>query len=53
MATKVDKGPLVVKQNNNAVKIVNTYFAYELDTWPKNHLKNFTLRSCLVEQLIS
>ena len=53
MAIKVAKDPLVVEQNNNATKIVNAYIVYELDTWPKNLLRNFTLKNCLLKRLIS
>ena len=28
-------------------KIVNVYFAYDLDAWPKVPLRSFTLKYCL------
>ena len=36
------KEPLVVEQNNYAIKLVHAYIAYELDTWPKVPLNNFS-----------
>ena len=39
--------PLVIEQNNYATKIVNVYIVYDLDNWPKNPLRNFTLKNCL------
>ena len=44
---KFDKDPLAVEQNNYLNKIVNFYIAYDLDTWPKIPLRNFTLKNCL------
>ena len=29
------------------LKIVNVYIVYDLDDWPKNYLRNFTLKNCL------
>ena len=29
------------------LKIVNFYIVYDLDDWPKNYLRNFTLKKCL------
>ena len=37
------KGPLFVEQNNYTSIIVNPYFVYDLDDWPKIPLNNFTL----------
>ena len=39
--------PLVEEQNNYASKIVNISIVYDLDTWPKISLRNFTLKNCL------
>ena len=39
---------LVKQQNNYATKIVNVYIVYDLDNWPKNPLRNFTLKNCLL-----
>ena len=38
--------PLVIEENNYATKIVNVYMVYVLDNWPKNQLRNFTLKNC-------
>ena len=38
--------PLVIAENNYATKIVNVYMVYVLDNWPKNQLRNFTLKNC-------
>ena len=46
MAIKFNKDSLVVEQNNYGNKIVNGYFVCKLDTWPKNPLKGFTLKTC-------
>ena len=47
MGIKFDKDPLAVQQNNYTTKIVNVYIAYDLDTWQKITLNNFTLKNCL------
>ena len=39
--------PLVAGQINCKTKIVNVYIVYDLDNWPKNPLRNFTLKNCL------
>ena len=44
---KFNKDPLATEQNNYAIKIVNAYIVYELDTWPKNLLDNFKFKNCL------
>ena len=44
---KFNKDPLVVEQNNYISKIVNAYIIYDLDTWPNNLLRKFTLKNCL------
>ena len=46
MGIKFDKIPLAVEKNNYLTKIVNIYFAYDLDAWPKVRLRNFTLKNC-------
>ena len=38
--------PLVRDQNNYTTKIVNDYIVFDLDNWPKNLLRNFTLKMC-------
>ena len=45
---KYNRGSLVVEKNSWATKIVNDYIVYELNTWPKNPLDNFTLKNCLI-----
>ena len=49
IGVKFNRHPLVVKQNKYATKIANAYIGYELDTWPKNPLDNFTLKNCLFD----
>ena len=44
---KFDKHPLAVEQNNSFTKIANVYIVYDLATWPKIALKNFTLKNGL------
>ena len=36
---------LVIEQNNYGSRIVNVYVVYDLDNWPKNTLKIFTLKN--------
>ena len=39
--------PLVLKQNTYAIKIVNAYIVYDLDSWSKISLKKHsTLKNC-------
>ena len=47
MGIKFDKDPLPVEQNKYSTKIVNAYIVYDLDNWPNNLLRNFTLKNCL------
>ena len=47
MRIKFDKDPLAVEQNTYATKIVNSYIAYDLDGWPRNHTNNFKFKNCL------
>ena len=42
------KDPLAVEQSNYLTKIVNVYIVCDLDNWPKNPLRNFTLKNCLI-----
>ena len=44
---KFDNSVLVVEENNYASKIVNAYIVYDLDTWPKHPLNNFTFKNSL------
>ena len=37
--------PLVLELDNYATKITNVCIVYDLDKWPKNHLRNFTLKN--------
>ena len=37
--------PLVLELDNYATKIANVCIVYDLDKWPKNHLRNFTLKN--------
>ena len=39
------KDPLVAQQNSYVNKIVNDYFVYDLDSWQRNLLNNFTLKN--------
>ena len=39
--------PLVIEQINYSSKIANVYIVNDLDNWPKNPLRNFTLKNCL------
>ena len=45
---QINNTPLVIEQNNYATKIVNVYIFYDLDNWPKNLHRNFTLKDYLV-----
>ena len=47
MEIKFDKDLLAVEQNNYTIKIVNFYFVYDLDAWPKNPTNNFKFKNCL------
>ena len=38
--------PLNIEQNNYTTRIVNVYIVCDLDNWPKNPLRNFTLKNC-------
>ena len=44
---KFDEDLLVVEQSNNFPKIVNAYFFYDLDAWPRNTTNNFKFKNCL------
>ena len=44
---KFDKDSLAVEQNYYATKIVNVYFAHDLDAWPRNPPNNSTFKYCL------
>ena len=46
MGIKFDKIPLAVEKNNYLTNIVNVYFVFDLDAWPKVPLRNFTLKNC-------
>ena len=43
---------LAVEQNNYATKIVNICIVYDLDNWPKNPLRKFTLKIVCLERLM-
>ena len=36
---------LVVEQNNYTTKVINSYIAYDLDSWPRNPHHNFALKT--------
>ena len=36
-----------VKENPDREKIVNVYFVYDLNVWPKNPISNFKFKNCL------
>ena len=40
--------PLAVDQNNYTTKMVNAYFVYDLDNWPDNLVRNFSMKKLLV-----
>ena len=42
-----NNAPLVVEQNNDTKKPVNTYIVYDLCNWPKILLRDFRLKNCL------
>ena len=44
---KFNKHLLVAEQNNYLTKTVNAYIVYDLDAWPINPLRNFTLKNFL------
>ena len=52
MGIKFGKDPLAVEQNNYLTKIVNVYIVYDLGSWPKIPLLNFTLKIICLERLI-
>ena len=52
IGVKIKRDPLVVGQNKYEAKIVNANIVYELDTWPKTPLDNFTLQIACLAQLI-
>ena len=39
--------PLLIEKKKYTTKIVNVYIVYDLDNWPKNPLRNFTLKNCM------
>ena len=41
---KFDKDPLAAEQNNYLIKILNIYYVYDLDAWPRNPTNNSNLR---------
>ena len=41
------KDDLAVEQNNSLTKVVNTYFLYDLDVWPRIPTNNFKLISAI------
>ena len=43
---KFNKVSLAVEHNNYGINIVNAYIIYDLDNWPNNPFKNFTLKMC-------
>ena len=52
MGIKFGKDPLAVEQNNYLTKIVNVYIVYDLGSWPKIPLLNFTLKIICLKRLI-
>ena len=44
--------PLVIQQNNYPTKIVNVCIVHDLDNWPKNPLRNFSLKNVCLARLI-
>ena len=44
---KFDKDHLAIEQNNYLTKIVNVYFVYDLDTWPRIPINNLKFKNCL------
>ena len=46
---KFNKDPLAVEQNNYLTKIVDVYIVYDLANWPKNPLRNVTLKIVCLE----
>ena len=42
---KFDKDSLAEEQNNCLAKIVNVYFAYDLDIWTRNPTSNFKFKN--------
>ena len=49
---ELNNTPLVIEEINYAPGIVNVYIVYDLDNWPKNPLRNFTLKIFCLERLI-
>ena len=45
---QLNNTPLDIEENNYTTKIVNVYIVYDLDDWPKNPLRNFALKNCLL-----
>ena len=48
LGIKFDCSVLVAEESNYTNKFVNFYIAFDLDTWPKNPLRNFTLKNCFL-----
>ena len=44
MHSKSFKEALAAEKINYAIKIINAYIVYDLDSWPKNLLTNFKLK---------
>ena len=47
MELRFSNGVLAVMQNNCKTTIANVYIVYELDTWPRYVLNNFSIKKCL------
>ena len=53
MGIKLDKDPLAVEKKNYAIKIVNAYLVYVIDTLLQIALSNFKLKNVCLVRLIS
>ena len=47
MGINLDRDPLTVDQKSYLSKIVNVYFVYHLEAWPRVHTNNFKFKNCL------
>ena len=47
-----NNAPIVSEQNKGTTKNVNVYIVHDLDNWPNNPLRNFSLKIVSLERLI-
>ena len=52
MKVKFNKDSIAVEQNYCTTKTVNAYIVYDLNNWSNNLVRNFTLKTACLVQLI-